>query len=132
MREIKFRQRIDNQFHYWGFIDGKFISPADSTTGANPVNTEHDIYSGLKDKKGKDIYKNDILRFDWFGSEFSYSKVVFENASFGMYWINPILDEDKDFKAFWNTDAGDFDWDLDNAEIIGNIYENPELAEGEK
>jgi hypothetical protein len=70
-------------------------------------------YTGLKDKngKGKEIYEGDILMFET-GERQGYMKeVVFEDGKF-----KPIADELKSFS------------DLD-CEIIGNIYENPELLE---
>ena len=73
-------------------------------------------YTGLKDKNNKEIYEGDIL-FESFGER--YYKVVFENGSFRA-----------EFK-------GDFEWHhfdlidvvVQGCEVVGNIYENPELME---
>ena len=70
-------------------------------------------YTGLKDMDGKEIYEGDIL-FESFGEE--YFKVVFENGSF-------------------RAEANEYSLDLEDyahiCEVIGNIYENPELMEDE-
>ena len=74
-------------------------------------------YTGLKDVAGKEIYECDIL-----GIENASAKVV--------YWELPP-EFGLDFSH--NEDEWCEDWNLcdDHArmEIIGNIYENPELLE---
>ena len=74
-------------------------------------------YTGLKDKNGKEIYEGDIL-FESFGEK--YYKVVFENGS---------------FKAEFEGDFEEHSFDLidvvaQGCEVVGNIYENPELLGG--
>ena len=73
-------------------------------------------YTGLKDKNGKEIYEGDVLS----NSTGKIDKVIFyENGFFGKsksnmgknhYWYNPL--------------CADY---IKNKEVIGNIYENPEL-----
>ena len=75
-------------------------------------------YTGLKDKDNKEIYEGDIL-FESFGER--YYKVVFENGS---------------FKAEFKGDFEEYSFDLidvvaQGCEVVGNIYENPELMEDE-
>ena len=73
-------------------------------------------YTGLKDKNNKEIYEGDIL-FESFG-ERNY-KVVFKNGSFRT-----------EFEGYFDEYSFDLiDVVLDLCEIIGNIYENPELME---
>ena len=73
-------------------------------------------YTGLKDKNNKEIYEGDIL-FESFGER--YYKVVFENGGFRA-----------EFKGDFEEHSLDLiDVVAQGCEIVGNIYENPELME---
>jgi hypothetical protein len=65
-RPIKFRQRIDNQFHYWGLTDGVFIGPVSSGSGETPATSTHDEFTGLHDKTERlaEVYEGDIVSSD--------------------------------------------------------------------
>ena len=71
-------------------------------------------YTGLKDKNNKEIYEGDILSN---GNNEKPYKVIFENGS---------------FRAEFEEDFEEYSFDLidvvaQGCEIVGNIYENPEL-----
>lgn len=75
-------------------------------------------YTGLKDKKGKEIYEGDICINVTADSKFGV--VYFEDGMF-----------------IFRADNGDFIHHYistisNNCVIIGNIYENPELLKGNK
>ena len=77
--------------------------------------------TGLKDKNGKRIFEGDVCRFEYTGENRGVegvAAVTFESGKFGVEW-----GWHKEFvclDGFANT----------TIEIIGNIYDNPELLEG--
>lgn len=100
-------------------------------TDIDPINHEISFCTGLKDKNGKLVYEGDILKEIYFDtdlnkSDYDYTVVRWEKieASFIMY--RPALPNDITFfgEVF---DDGDNSGVLKNFEVIGNIYENPDL-----
>lgn len=70
-------------------------------------------FTGLQDSKGKDIYEGDIIQ-----TNNKYNDIVTVSFSHGCYCI--ITDEEKEDNILLNTGNNKF-------EVIGNIFENPEL-----
>lgn len=112
MREILFRgKRLDNSEWIYGSLiqhDISIICSADEQREVDPATVGQ--YTGLTDENGKKIFEGDILRWD--------------EKAFGM----PFNEEVKwDFDLFGLRKD---DWQ-EFCEVIGNIWDNPELLKEE-
>ena len=85
-------------------------------------------YIGLEDKNGRKIYEGDIIR---------YSDIEISNTDCGIEYndiinIGEVLyDNESAYYYVTNTYSVEMDEVWEDAEVIGNIYENPELLERE-
>jgi len=112
MREIKFRQPVYDSynnfcgFHYWGFIDGKFIEPIIHT------NWLSQFYTCFKDETKKEIYQDDVIEWNQ-GALLIQSPVFWSDIGGWFPFIGGIK-----FEFLRSEDS----------RIIGNFCENPELS----
>lgn len=74
-------------------------------------------FTGLLDKNGTEIYEGDILNQEdgW------YRVIEWDEGAAG--FIGVAIEKDV-YEKYWNN-LGEMDL---SAEVIGNIYENPELS----
>lgn len=72
-------------------------------------------FTGVKDKHGKEVYEGDIISF---GEDYRIEEISFKDGCFGyenkgsIEYFTPLIENEPIYY-----------------EIIGNIYENPELLE---
>ena len=120
MREIKFRgNRLDNGEWVYGdllhLVDGVYIS---NDNGCNMAQIDTDtvvMNTGLKDKKGKDIYDGDILAHN--GEPFGYVMDGVRGYCFDVIYFSPEYEESW---SLYGVVINDFNCEV---EIAGNIHD---------
>ena len=125
MREIRFRgweremQKMVYDTELGGWI---FEYVGNPVHVVNRMINEEDYfydlmqYTGLKDKNGTEIYEGDILRCDPDTANEDVKVVEYVASEYDGVGFKPLIDQYYDNGCLYSV-----------YEVIGNIYENPEL-----
>lgn len=127
MRTIKFRGFcLDREEWVYGDLLQHRVLPVifDKDKEQNECNAKSiGMFTGLLDRHGKEIYEGDIVKFlDYCGNK----EETFENIQPVIWW-----DEMAEF-TIKNTFVDLNFTTIDDIEIIGNIYQNPDLLNKEQ
>jgi uncharacterized phage protein (TIGR01671 family) len=138
MREIKFRiwskycHSYLNQYQGSESI-GKWIVGVLNTLIYNRNSDKKDLvfeqYTGLKDANDKEIFEGDILKCPWHFSPdyFSIGYVIFYEGAFHLAkFEEPEYPEFCEYELYGFNDTPTHLYFWKDAEIIGNIHENPQ------
>jgi uncharacterized phage protein (TIGR01671 family) len=91
-------------------------------------------YTGLKDKYGKEIYEGDILTSNQYpfqdDGKYNYHGVVEWGDEYGAFFLTKRLVNSEKRGISHGISETLMDYDMASFEVIGNIYEKPDLLEG--
>lgn len=130
MREIKFRAWDGSKLIYlddinWIDFRSGFANVLDEYNYENSCSKDINLnknnimqFTGAKDSDGKEIYEGDILKVEDYWGKDVVGRVIYDEVG-ACYWIMEG-DERSHFKMT-------FDLESYVHNVIGNIYENPEL-----
>lgn len=125
MREIKFRYRVQETWEGHNEIKTYYFTLEDIESG--PIWLTHqymrvlsrDEWTSLKDAEGRDIYDADILELQGFGLDGKFQVSWDDGRASWVYTDLPRAKSDTRFgQSVLERDLF----------VIGNIYDNPELA----
>ena len=111
----------ENKYRAWDKCNKKMYSYKDiEWWPIRALNSDADVYefiqyTGLKDKKGKEIYEGDIIRY------YHYKRKI--EKTWGAFGFQ--AERDRFMTLHEICDAGS----IHKIEIIGNIHENSELLD---
>jgi uncharacterized phage protein (TIGR01671 family) len=147
MREIKFR--VWNQ--EGNFMDSAWLIDWEHGKVCHSKHNQSELddcillqYTGLKDKNGKEIYEGDIIR-----RYFEIGRVIYDEVTLGAedyeiddagYFIGVVHYRPSEGYVLNKCTKYNDDWEIQlqksgvkiyakRAEVIGNVFENPDLLE---
>lgn len=120
--EEDYKRDPDNRHHYilfdqmidWGLPNRKLQAEIDPDTICQ--------YTGLTDKNGKKIFEGDILKTDKFIGVIEYNEII-------SAFVAKINDSTDEYYHWSHLNEGDVGrkHKLQYTEVIGNIFNNPDL-----
>ena len=117
-REIKFRA-WDKHHNSMEYINDLYWF---EENGIHDFNDDNYIFmqnTGLKDKNGKEIYDSDIVKVTWGSGKIVFYEVKY-CESLGYHYLRDTKNkEDDDIICIY---------DYSQMDVIGNIFDNPELS----
>jgi hypothetical protein len=117
---IKIRAYCLVKKRWMNFYELPFMTtPTNRLTLSHPE-VDFQLFTGLKDKNGVEIYKGDIVKMDN-----KFFRVFFEGGAFGIRNIDFSVSV-----SFFSMLRGDEKF-LERVEVVGNIYYTPELLKEE-
>lgn len=140
MREIKFRawDKKDKKMYKVAHMSnlltvGQYVTVRKNEDGAI-IKIERDLeedeyslmqYTGINDKNGKEIYEGDVLLY--------LNPFIVKGKLDHIENIKNVVEWDSILAGFgpfchYDSDCQEY-YPIDKCEVIGNIYENPELLE---
>ena len=126
MREILFRGKFGNERKY-GYLS---VEPQGLVIKEPYIGNKSEIwhidpetvcqFTGLYDKNGRKIFEGDIVEgnSEYFTYTHPYGKVVYDGGQYLISFDDML--EDIECLGAWANDV----------EVVGNIYDNPELLKG--
>ena len=135
-REILFRAKCFGNWRYGSYVHfvkkptnsrcninykDFIITNADDGEHYYPISDLSSLgqYTGLKDKNGKKIYEDDIVKT----SKETIDVITYDSIAFNMCAAYAAYPEGKCATFFYSNP-------LEGIEVIGNIYDNPEIMKG--
>jgi len=135
MKKFEFRGRDSSGWVYGYLINDHMIGECDPSTALEDVSVVDPLtvgrFTGLLDKNNKEIYEGDIIRTTLYNETFPEGLVGF--IRYEAKWATFYLAIKNSFGVGVALDnVWSWFWDEGGeivAEVIGNLYENPELLE---
>lgn len=139
-REILFRaKRLDNGEWAEGYVSKPGFTDVEGNIESYFFNVVDELgwisecevfaetvceYTGLADKNGRKIFERDIVKREMFGG-FSFGEVVWLDVGFCGFELKT------DITSYYPIGKDEYTGKSDSDEVVGNIFDNPELLEGD-